>query len=84
VRADAAGVWAPPSERLRFGVDSYRRGQSLASALAKSRETNEPGEGFWNLVAAADLPQSRNANKRLLFWTEEVRKAHEWYARNPG
>ncbi len=66
----------------RLCVDSYRKGEFLVSALAKSRETGEPSEGFWNLVAAAGLMQSKNANKRLMFWMEQVRKAHQWYGRN--
>ena len=68
----------------RLCVDSYRKGQFLVSALAKGRETNEPSEGFWSLVSAAGLFDSRNANKRLMFWTQQVRKAHQWYARRPA
>ena len=34
----------------RLCVDSYSRGQFLASALVTSKETKEPSEGFWNLV----------------------------------
>ena len=67
----------------RLCVDSYRAGGFLISALAKARETGEPSEGFWNLVRAADLFQSKNAEKRLLFWMEQVKKAHAWYAAAP-
>jgi hypothetical protein len=66
----------------RLCVESYRRAGFLASALVTSRETSEPSEGFWNLVAAADLYQSKSPSRRLLFWSEEVRKAPDWYADN--
>jgi hypothetical protein len=68
----------------RLCVDSYRKGQFLVSALAKSRETNEPSEGFWTFVAAAGLIESKSPNRRLMFWTEQVRKAHQWYTRSPA
>jgi hypothetical protein len=68
----------------RLCVDSYRKGRFLVSALAKGRETNEPSEGFWHLVSAAGLMESKNANTRLMFWMEQVRKAHHWYTTSPA
>ena len=66
----------------RLCVDSYRRGAFLASALVTSKGTDEPSEGFWTLVDELGMLRSRAADKRLLFWIDEVRKAHNWYQAN--
>lgn len=66
----------------RLSLDSYRRGQFLASALVTAKGTQEPGEGFWNFVDELGLFTSTSPTRRLVFWTEQVRLAHEWYASN--
>ncbi len=66
----------------RVSLDSYQRGQFLASALVTAKGTQEPGEGFWNFVEELGLLASTSPNKRLMFWSDQVRLAHEWYARN--
>lgn len=66
----------------RVSLDSYQRGQFLASALVTSKGTQEPGEGFWNFVEELGLLTSTSPNKRLMFWSDQVRLAHEWYAKN--
>jgi hypothetical protein len=66
----------------RVALDSYQRGQFLASALVTSKGTQEPSEGFWVFVDEMGLLSSTSANRRLMFWTEQVRIAHDWYGAN--
>jgi len=66
----------------RLSIETYRRGKFLASALVTAKGTQEPGEGFWNFVGELGLFTSTSPTRRLLFWTEQVRIAHDWYAGN--
>lgn len=66
----------------RISLESYQRGKFLASALVTAKGTQEPGEGFWNFVEELGLLTSTSPNRRLMFWSEQVRLAHEWYAAN--
>ena len=66
----------------RLSLDTYQRGKFLASALVTAKGTQEPGEGFWSFVDELGLFTSTSPTRRLMFWTEQVRLAHEWYASN--
>lgn len=66
----------------RLSLDTYLRGKFLASALVTAKGTQEPGEGFWTFVDELGLFTSTSATRRLMFWSEQVRLAHEWYASN--
>jgi hypothetical protein len=66
----------------RLSLESYQRGAFLASALVTSKGTQEPGEGFWNFVAELGVLSSTSPTRRLLFWSDQVRIAHDWYAAN--
>jgi hypothetical protein len=66
----------------RLSLDTYQRGKFLASALVTAKGTSEPGEGFWAFVDELGLFNSTSATRRLMFWTEQVRIAHDWYASN--
>jgi len=66
----------------RLSLDTYQRGQFLASALVTAKGTQEPGEGFWAFVDELGLFNSTSPTRRLMFWTEQVRLAHDWYASN--
>lgn len=66
----------------RLSLDTYQRGKFLASALVTAKGTQEPGEGFWSFVDELGLFASTSPTRRLMFWTEQVRLAHEWYASN--
>jgi hypothetical protein len=66
----------------RLSLDSYRRGNFLASALVTSKGTQEPGEGFWNFAAELGVFTSTSPTRRLMFWSDQVRVAHDWYATN--
>jgi len=66
----------------RLTLETYQRGKFLASALVTAKGTQEPGEGFWTFVNELGLFTSTSPTRRLTFWTEQVRLAHEWYAEN--
>jgi len=66
----------------RLSLDSYQRGNFLASALVTAKGTQEPGEGFWNFVGELGLLTSTSPTRRLMFWSEQVRIAHDWYSSN--
>jgi hypothetical protein len=66
----------------RLSLDTYQRGKFLASALVTAKGTQEPGEGFWTFVDELGLFTSTSPTRRLMFWTEQVRLAHDWYASN--
>jgi hypothetical protein len=66
-----------------LSLESYRRGGFLASALVTAKGTQEPGEGFWNFVEELGLMTSSSPTRRLMFWSEQVRLAHDWYAGHP-
>ncbi len=65
-----------------IAADSYRRGKFLASALVYTKESNEPGEGFWGLAETVGLLHTKSKDARLLFWFEHVALARAWYAAN--
>jgi hypothetical protein len=66
----------------RVSSDSYRQAGFLASAVAVSMTTQEPSEGFRNLVREIGLmPRGRDAF--VLFWSDQLTKAYEWFASRP-
>ena len=83
------GVWTELDRSIlgsflgRISADSYLEGRFLASAVAVSMSTNEPSEGFRNLVRDIGLmPKGRDAF--VLFWSEQLTKAYDWYASHPS
>jgi hypothetical protein len=64
-------------------LESIRRGDFLASAVVTSaNEYKEPSEGFWALVRELGWFSSRDRDRRVLYWSDELRRAEEWYATN--
>ena len=63
-----------------LSVASYQRGGILASALVTAKTSDEPSEGFWSLVSELGLFDSQDQTRRLVFWSQQVELAHEWYA----
>ena len=66
----------------KLSLESYQRGQFLASALVTSKGTQEPSQGFWNFVEELGVFASTSPTRRLMFWTQQVQLAHAWYASN--
>lgn len=66
----------------KLSLDSLDRGDFLASAVVTSKVSGEPSEGFWALVSELGFFQSSNEEKRALYWSDGLRRAHEWYAAN--
>jgi hypothetical protein len=67
----------------RISADSYVRAGFLASAVAVSKSTDEPSEGFKALVREAGLLRSTKGDAFVLFWSDQLTKAYDWYAANP-
>lgn len=68
----------------KIAADSYQHGRFLASALVIGVESNGPGDGFYTLAEEVGLLRSPSETARLQFWFEQVQRAREWYAAQPG
>jgi hypothetical protein len=66
----------------RIACDSYERGRFLASALAVSRSSWEPSDGFRALLEELGLVASKRDNHCLDVWLDQLKKAHAWLAVN--
>ena len=66
----------------KLSLDSLDRGDFLASAVVTSKVSGEPSEGFWDLVSELGFFRSSSEQKRVLYWSDELRRAHAWYAAN--
>lgn len=64
----------------RISVDSYLRAGFLASAVAVSKSTREPSEGFKSLVRDAGFLRSTNGDAFMLLWSDQLNKAFEWFS----
>ena len=62
-----------------LSMESWEQGEFLASALAVSKTTTEPSEGFRALLKEVDLLPAGGKIEPILFWSEQVRKAHNWF-----
>jgi hypothetical protein len=67
----------------RISADSYLEAGFLASAVAVSKTTNEPSEGFKSLVRDAGLLKATSGSAFLLFWSDQLSRAYAWYAAHP-
>jgi len=67
----------------RISADSYLRAGFLASAVAVSKSTEEPSEGFKALVREAGLLRSTRGDAFVLFWSDQLTKAYDWYSSHP-
>jgi hypothetical protein len=67
----------------RISADSYARAGILASAVAVSKSTNEPSEGFEALAREAGFLHSTRGEDFMLFWSQELTEAHDWFEAHP-
>jgi hypothetical protein len=67
----------------RISADSYLRSGFLASAVAVSKSTDEPSAGFKALVRDAGLLRNTKRDAFMLFWSDQLNKAYDWYAVHP-
>jgi hypothetical protein len=67
----------------RISADSYARAGFLASAVAVSKATKEPSEGFKALVREAGFLRSTKGDDFMVFWSEQLNKAYDWFAAHP-
>ena len=69
----------------RISADSYARSGFLASAVAVSKSTKEPSEGFKALAREAGFLRSTSGDAYLIFWIDQLNKAFDWFEANqPG
>lgn len=66
----------------RISADSYLRAEFLASAVAVSKSSREPSEGFKQLVQEAGLLRNPRGDDFVLFWSEQLQKAYDWFEAN--
>jgi hypothetical protein len=66
-----------------LSLESYERHGFFASALVVSKTDDMPSDGFWNLMKLLELVKNPKSDKALYFWSDEVKKAREWYLANP-
>lgn len=67
----------------RISADSYLGAGFLASAVAVSKTTKEPSEGFKSLVREAGFMRNTKGDAFALFWSVQLNKAYEWFAAHP-
>jgi len=67
----------------RISCDSWLRAGFLASAVAVSSQTREPGEGFRALVRELGLLPTGKDSEHLPFWIDQLNKAYAWYSAHP-
>ena len=84
------GEWTDLDRRIlgsvlgRISADSYAQARFLASAVAVSKTTSEPSEGFKDLVREAGFLRSSKADDFMLFWSEQLNKAFDWFESHPS
>lgn len=66
-----------------ISMESYEAGGFFASAVVVSKATGEPSEGFRVLMRQVGLLRSSKPDAALMLWSAELKKAYEWYAKNP-
>jgi len=57
----------------------YRSGSFFSSALAVRKVDGTPGQGFYELMKDLRLISNAKSEKAMLLWTDDLRKAYEWY-----
>jgi len=63
-----------------LSFESYKRGKFLASALAVSKSTEKPSEGFGKLVKQVGLLPTGGKQNLVFFWSDLVQQAYDWFA----
>lgn len=66
----------------RLCLDTYLAGGFMGSALVVASETNEPSEGYRELMRQVGVLHGRGKDEFLEHWAAEVQRAYDWYARN--
>lgn len=63
-----------------ISADSYLRGGFFATALVVSQETRMPSERFFTWLVELGVLANTKERTLLPFWSDQVSKAHSWYA----
>lgn len=62
---------------------TFEAGEFLASAVAVSKATGEPSDGFRSLLEKLGFVSSRSDPRSLAVWVEQLRKSYAWFQANP-
>lgn len=58
---------------------SYTEANFMASALVIGRMESKPSEIFFNWMVDLGVLQDNNEDTVLAYWSQQVKKAHQWY-----
>lgn len=61
----------------QINIQEHDDGNPLISAVVVSRETRQPGVGFWNIAADLGLSPGETPDQRELFWLTSLKECHE-------
>ena len=68
----------------KISCDSYADGGFLASAVAVSKATSEPSEGFRELPVTLGLVGSKKSQDCTTIWLDHLQRAYRWVQENPA
>jgi hypothetical protein len=60
-------------------MESYLEAKFMASALVIGRDESKPSDPFFEWMKHLDVLPNLNEDAKLVFWTDQVKKAHHWY-----
>ena len=66
----------------RLCLATYQAGQFMGSALVVASETQQPSDGYRNLLRELGLLHGTGEAEFLAHWIPETRKAYAWYAKH--
>lgn len=81
--------WSPLHQSIiggclgRLSCDSYVEGRFLISAVAVSKATLEPSDGFNALLEMLGLVGSKRDRRCTDLWIEHLHKTYEWCRTHP-
>ncbi|GMV21035.1 MAG: hypothetical protein AMXMBFR57_09840 [Acidimicrobiia bacterium] len=68
----------------RVSCDTYIEGGFLISAVAVSKATGEPSDGFNALLEALGFVGSKRDRRCTDIWIDQLRRSYAWCRRNPS
>jgi hypothetical protein len=68
----------------RLSCETYLEGRFLISAVAVSKATMEPSDGFNALLADLGFVGSKRDRRCVEIWISHLRKAYDWCRKHPS
>jgi hypothetical protein len=66
----------------QINVLEHEEGRPLISAVVVSKDTGQPGVGFWNLAEAAGFKIGDTLEQREAFWLDELTACHAFWCKH--